>query len=422
MKTLSEKILLCAVATLFAFTAVAKPPHHREPRSNNDLKEASHGVFTDNAPEGFKDAVPHFAIFGKKGMFYLGIGGAVKATAGIDWGAPTDNPNELITADIFPVTAGNETKFNLSAMQSNLFVNFVAFPNSDNQLGAFIGMNFLNNYCPVLQYAYIKYRGIEAGYDYSVFSDNGAMPPTIDYEGPNACTASPVPVVNYTYTFGKKKEWSVAAGLELPSPSITTTAHTASVNQAVPDIPVAVKYTWGDGGNWVKGSAIMRNIYYHNDRSGKNVDVVGWGVSLSGTTEIIHGLRGYWTGVYGHGVASLMQDCGGLGMDLSPVGDTNYLTAAKTWGAFGGLQYNFTDDIYCSASYSHIRNYAKAWSGGSNPYPEQYKWAQYAVGNLFWNVTPIISTGIEYIYGRRVNVDGSQAHDNRLQAMLQVAF
>ena len=417
-----KRSLLLTAATVTFFAAVARPPHKQEPRIYSDLKEKSHEVLTDNAPEGFKDAVPHFAIFGKTDKFYLGIGGAVKATVGVDWGAPTDNPNEFITGDILPVAPGNETKFNLSAMQSNLFVNFVAFPNTDNQLGAFIGMNFLNNYCPVLQYAYLKYRGIKVGYDYSVFSDNGAMPPTIDYEGPNVCTASPLPTLNYTYAFGKKKEWSVGVGIELPSPSITTTARTRSVNQAVPDIPVALKYSWNGGDDWVKASAIMRNIYYHNEVTAKNVDVVGWGISLSGTAEIVPNLRGYWTGVYGHGIASLMQDCGGLGMDLSPVGTQNYLTAAKTWGAYGGLQYNFTDNVYCSATYSHIRNYAKEWKGGSNPYSEQYKYAQYAVGNIFWNISPIITTGLEYIYGSRVNVDGSQAHDNRLQAMLQVSF
>lgn len=415
-----ESALVLSLILCFA-AGYARMPHKKEPRANHELKESSHRHFEENAPEGYKDAVPHFAIFGKKDLFYLGIGGAVTTTVGMDWGAPTDNPDEFITGDILPVAPGNATKFNLSAMQSSLFVNFVAFPGSKHKVGAFIGMNFLNNYTPVLQYAYVTYLGLKAGYDYSTFSDNGAMPPTIDYEGPNACTASPTPMVSYTCKFGKKKEWSASIGLELPQPSITTTDHISTVNQSVPDLPVSVRYSWGSA-NWVKGSAIMRNIFYRNELSGRNIDVVGWGVSLSGTSRIIGNLRGYWTGVYGQGIASLMQDCTGLNMDLSPVGRYNYLTPALTWGAFGGLQYDFSDKVYCSATYSHIRNYAKKWRGGSNSYGSQYKYAQYAVGNVFWNPTPIISTGLEYIYGRRVNVDGTQAHDNRLQAMLQISF
>lgn len=418
-----KKVLSMALAlAAFVSSAEAKPPHRTEPRSNHELKKDSHGAFTENAPDGYKDAVPHFAIFGKKDMFYLGIGGAVKATLGMDWGAPTDNPNEFITADILPVEPGNETKFNLSAMQSALFVNFVAFPNSANKVGAFIAMNFLNDYVPVLQYAYVKYRGIKIGYDYSVFSDNGAMPPTIDFEGPNACTAQQNPVVNYTLGFGRNKRWSLSAGLELPFSSISNAPHTRSVNQPVPDIPVALRYSWNNSEDWVKVSAIVRNIMYRDETAARNIDVAGWGISISGTSEIAGGLRAYWTGVFGRGIASLMQDCADLNLDLTPVGTENYLTPSKTWGAFAGLQYNFTEDVFCSATYSQIRNYARPWAGGERPYADQYKFAQYAVGNVFWNITPIISTGLEYIYGRRVNMDGSQAHDSRLQAMLQVSF
>lgn len=44
------------------------------------------------------------------------------------------------------------------------------------------------------------------------------------------------------------------------------------------------------------------------------------------------------------------------------------------------------------------------------------------VGNVFYNINSIVQVGAEYIYGRRVDFDGSQAHDNRVEAMLQVSF
>lgn len=417
-------LLLTLAAGATAISALAAPPHHQEPIHSSDLKKASHEAFTDNAPDGLKDAVPHFAIVGKEGKFYLGIGGAIKVTAGEDWGAPLDNPNEFITSDISPVAPGNHNKFQLSAQQSSLYLNFVALPDSENKIGAFIGMNFLNNYVPVLQYAYVKWRGFKGGYDYSTFSDNGAMPPTIDYEGPNAATAFPTPMVSYTYNFGKNKNWSVAAGLELPQYSITPNRYTRSVNQAVPDIPVALKYSWNKSQDWVKASAIIRNLNYRNDRADKNTDIVGWGVQLSGTAEIAPKLRGFWTGVYGKGIASYIQDINGMNMDLVPRGDGRALKASKTWGAFGGLQYDFSKSVYGSISYSHVRNYAKPWSNNisDTDWGGQYKYAQYAVANVFWNVNSIITTGIEYIYGRRVNNDASQAHTNRIQAMFQLSF
>ncbi|MDE6811274.1 MAG: hypothetical protein K2J15_02875, partial [Muribaculaceae bacterium] len=212
--------------------------------------------------------------------------------------------------------------------------------------------------------------------------------------------------------------------LELPQYSITPNNYTHAVTQGIPDIPAAIKYSWNKGEDWLRASAIMRNLTYHNTPAGKNVDVVGWGVSLSGTSEIIPNLRGFWTGVYGRGIASCIQDLTGNNLDLTPRGTGQALKASKTWGAFGGLQYSFSPAVYCSATYSHVRNYAEPWSPqvGNSGYAGDYKYAQYVAGNVFWNINAILTTGIEYIYGRRVNNDGSQAHTNRMQAMIQLSF
>ncbi|MDE5902449.1 MAG: porin [Muribaculaceae bacterium] len=412
-------LITFAAMSLGAFAASQK--HHNE--EGLDIRDEAHDAFEENAPDDLKDAVPRFAVFGVPGKFYIGLGGTIKLTAGVDAGDPISNPNEFVTADIQPVGPGDHTKFQISAMQSSFYLNFVGLPGTDNQIGAFINMNFLNNYVPVLQYAYLKWRGIKAGYDYSVFSDLGATPPTIDYEGPNAATAFPVPTVNYTYHFGKNKAWSATAGLELSQLSQTNSAHSKTINQGAPDIPVALEYSWNKSQDWVRLSAVLRNMCYRNVESDQNIDIVGWGISLSGTAEIVPNLRAYWTGTYGHGIASYIQDLNGANLDLTPNGDFSSLKATKTWGAFGALQYNFSPDVYMSASYSHVRNYANPWEGG-NPltFGEAYKYAQYVNASLFWNVNSYITTGVEYLYGRRVNNDRTQAHTNRMQAMIQLSF
>lgn len=420
---MNNKIIAFVCFTLCAAGLKAAPPMHNEPRTFSPLKDAAHPHFEENAPEGCKDAVPHFAIFGKEGSFYLGIGGTVKVTAGEDWGDPLSNPNSFITSELTQAAPGDNTKFNLSAQQSSLFVNFVGLPDSKNKISAFVGINFLNNYVPVLQNAYVKWRGLKAGYDYTAFSDNGALPPSIDYEGPNAATSVSVPTVSYTYTFGKKKEWMVSGGIELPQYSITPGIDSKDVTQPIPDIPVSIRYGWNKGNDWVKLSGVLRNLYYRNEAADKNVDVVGYGVELSGTAQLFPRMRGFWTGVYGRGIASYIQDLSGVGLDLTPT-TTKTLGAARTWGAFGGFQYDFTKNVYASLTYSHVRNYADEWArrASSEPYGGMYKYAQYALANVFWKVTPIVTTGVEYIYGRRVDNNGGQTHCNRLQTMIQVSF
>lgn len=378
-----------------------------------------------NAPQEFVfSGVPKFAVVGKDRSFYLGIGGYLKVTAGYDAGNVIDNANEFVTAEIpMSVPKGDKGKFNISGMQSQLFVNFVGLPNTDNEFGAFFSMNFLNDYSPVLQFAYMKYRGVTAGYDYTLFSDPASMPPTIDYEGAPSSTAIPTGVVNYTRDFGKKKDWKFGVGVELPMVTVTPSGGTRAVNQRVPTVPAFIQYSWAGGNSWLRLSAVMRNMLYHDVASAKNVDKVGWGLQLSGSAKIFGPLTAYYQAVYGKGISSFIQDLNGGGMDMAPdPGNASVLNTVKAWGGYGGLQLDFSKNVFMTASYSHVRTYLPSYSGGATSWGEQYKYAQYVVTNVFWNVNALFQTGVEYIYGRRVDYSGAQGHDNRIQAMVQLNF
>lgn len=379
-------------------------------------------IFLENAPKTFKrSGVPRFAIEGKDGKFYLGIGGTAKATVSYDWGDPIDNAFDFTTSSIpMDPTPGNGGKIQFSGATSGLFLNLVALPGTKNQLGVYIDFNLTgNNYGFDLQYAYIKYRGIIAGYNYSLFSDMAAAPPSIDNEGPCGFTAIPNAVADYVYNINT--HWSVAAGVEMPMVSATTGEKTYMVNQRVPDIPAYVQYAWGGGKSWLRFSGIVRNMLYRDEVAGKNKDVVGWGVKMSGSASVSPWITAYYQAAYGKGITSYFQDLYEGGLDMVPDG-AGKLEPVKAWGGYLGLQYNISPKVYATTTYSHVRNYANRYEGGSTPWGSQYKYAQYALANVMWQISPMVSTGIEYIYGRRVDMDGVSHHDNRLQTMLQVSF
>ena len=48
--------------------------------------------------------------------------------------------------------------------------------------------------------------------------------------------------------------------------------------------------------------------------------------------------------------------------------------------------------------------------------------AQYIVGNAFYNLTPDCSIGLEYLYGRRSNMNREDGQANRINAMIQYNF
>jgi len=394
---------------------------------NNDSTAGRkvYDIFIENAPKAFNvPGAPRFAIEGKDKKFYLGIGGQVKGTLSYDFGNPIDNGYDFTTSAI-PMTrkAGDGGLVQFNAATSGLFVNFVALPDSKDKIGVYLNANLTGgtNYGFSLQYAYIKYRGITAGYNYSLFSDMAAAPPSIDNEGPCGFTAIPKGVLDYTFNLSPK--WSMGVGLEATILSATTDKSTYTVTQRVPDIPLYIQYSWGGGSSWLRASAIMRNMIYRDCVANKNRDNIGWGVKLSGSASLSPFITAYYQGAYGKGITSYFQDLFEGGLDMVPdAARPGRLSKVKTWGGYIGLQYNLSRNVYATTTYSHVRNYAPAYSEGVTPWNEQYAYAQYALANVMWQINSVVSTGIEYIYGRRVNHSGAQAHDSRIQTMLMVSF
>lgn len=383
-------------------------------------------ILKENAPKlANVKTVPRFAILGKEDKFYMGIGANIKAVGIYDIGNPIDNQNDFTTSQIpMSIPPGNGAEFRFSAQQSNIYMNIVALPGLKDQLGAFVSFNFLGNgYTPSLGHAYLKYRDITAGYTYSIFTDIAASPASIDYEGPNAFTAITHGMIAFEPFLDKQKKWKAGIGLDMPAYSFTNAENTATVSQRVPDIPFYIQRYWSGNKGWLRLSGIIRNLYYRDLTAGKNIDKVGWGIKASGTTPVAGGLSVFYQAVYGKGIASYIQDLTGMGMDLMPdPSNPGCLEAVKTWAGFASLQYNFTPDLFCTATYSHVRTYAKKYGDSSSEWGSGYKYAQYILANVFYNVNSILQIGAEYIYGRRVDFDNSQAHDNRIEAMLQVSF
>lgn len=426
MKKTFTLMAVCMAGATCAYAHTDKPVHFIETRDSMPVYE----VMQENAPglAHIKD-VPRFTLLGKDDKFYLGIGANVKAVAVYDWGDPLSNPNEFTTFDLTGASKGNKGLYQMSAAQSNFYLNFVALPNTGNQIGIYIDVNFMRpDHAPMLHHAYLKYRGFTAGHTISIFTDLGADPAAIDYEGPNALTYVGHPNISYSHRFGKDKGWRFAIALDMPETSITGTTKAVKINQRVPDIPLFIERNWCSGKGWLRASGIIRNLFYRNvvadNNMGKNIDKIGWGVKLSGKTPVAGGLSFMWQGVYGKGIASYMQDLTGQGMDLMPSSNNGaVLKPVEAWGAYGTLRYDFCPKVFMNATYSHVRTYANNFGDlSTTPWSMTYSWAQYITGNLFWNINSFAQFGVEYLYGRRMDYGHHQNHDNRVMMMLSVSI
>ena len=387
-----------------------------------------YNIMVENAPQRAKiKDVSRFTLVGKDSKFYLGMGANVKMVGDFDWGSPISNPNIFAPKDIpMAVDEGNRSQTLFSVGQSNIYWNFVALPGTKNQVGLFFDVIFLGTTSkPVIEihHLYMKYRGFTAGYVVSTFTDLKAEPYSIDFGGPNAMTLVRHPNIYYTAKFGKDKMWSAQLGLDMPNmASFTTSSVERKINQRMPDIPFFIQRSWAENKGWLRASAIFRDLQYRYEGDGGgaigNKSEFGWGVKLSGKTPICGGLSANWEGTYGKGIASYIQDLSGEGMDLVTKVNSDKLQAVPVWGAYASLQYEFGKCAFINFTYSQVRTYADLFPGRG----DLYKYGQYITSNLIFNVSSFAQIGAEYLWGRRMNYNGIQAHDNRLMLMLNVSI
>jgi hypothetical protein len=197
-------------------------------------------VLEENAPKYFNaPGMPRFSVIGKEQEFYLGIGGYIRGSVSYDFGNPIESPVYFVTNAI-PMNnpPGNSSLWQMSAASSNIFFNFVALPQTEDKVGAYIDFGFadgMNEYGFSLKAAYLTYRNWIVGYTTSLFTDGAAAAQTIDQQGPNAMTFLFNTVIDYQVAL--TKHWKVGIGAEMPSVNATYVLARDAVNQRIPDIP-----------------------------------------------------------------------------------------------------------------------------------------------------------------------------------------
>lgn len=430
MRTITVFLSMFAISTALAQTYYEVHPttptnQHMEIVVGDTLKHSSTDVYNtliENAPAAPSSSdLPKFSIIGKERKFYLSIGAKFKSTINFDWGNPLASPSAFAPSNITQASPGNSSNLDFTIQRSRVSFNFVGLPDTEHQLGLYIAMEFngsSDTYDVKINHAYVKYHGITAGYTSTLFSDQTAIPFTIDAQSPNSTANFSNTVIDYEHQFNNGIKMGI--GLEKPIYSYTTNSYTSVQNSIIPDIPLYLHYRWAENSH-IRASVILRNMQYRNLIANKNNHVFGWGTMLSGTFDL-NKITFYYMGKYGKGMASYIEDNLGKNLDLVPSNTKGNLTASKSWGAMGAVQYDFSDKLFCTGIYSHIRNYIKQYNEGSITFGEQYRFGQYVTANLIWSPNKFIQTGIEYIWGRRVNFDNTQHHNNRIMAMFSVSL
>jgi len=367
----------------------------------------------------FQDPLaPYFLFLSKDNKLAMGMGGCVRMRGYFDWGGSIPSPG--FAPYLIPMSKDPLRRKYLGTTPAGtaLFFRVIGANKSLGDYQLYIEANF-NGYQARdfrIKKAYGVINDWTIGYANSTFSDPGALPPAVDASGPNAKMSATSVLIRWLHAF--KKGWSMAASVETPSDQIATVeGETAKVQQWIPDVAVFGQFSWNSSDH-VRLAAIYRSLPYRNLLSHKNHMVAGWGLQFSGIYHPFRMITLYGAVNGGQGYSSLGGDWLMGNYDLISDPDVKgKMYAPYCYGGYFAIQYNFTPDIFISATYGVSRYHPQKAVD-----PSDYKSGMYIAANVFWYLTPRISCAAEFNLGRRENQDGESAWARRLGAYVQFSF
>lgn len=363
---------------------------------------------------------PYFMFMSRDANMAMGVGGVVRMRGFFDWHGSI--PANGFSPYLIPMTKDPTSKRRLGATPSGTALYF-SIMGKNSPLGDYMGyieanFNGYNGRDFHLKKAYFNINDWTVGYATTSFSDPAAEPPVIDGAGPNGKLSKSAVLVRYLHPI--KESWLVGGSLEFPdSQKGVDGTTTKGTTDWVPDIIATGQYQWDGGISHIRGSLLMRMLGYRDLLTSKNHTVIGWGAQLSTTFKVIPNLSLYGIANVGQGYSSYMVDLSVNNYDLINDGSKpGKMYAPLSTGVIFGAKYNFTDNIYSGLCLSGVRYIPKE----NERVGDEYKYGLYGALNVYWDITPRIQVGAEYLIGKRCNFDGNMGVAERVDALFQFSF
>lgn len=382
---------------------------------------------------------PKFAVKTSNNAFVMAIGGEINTIAGYDIGNNLYQQGNagisFVTGDIpVPATRDHKGDFYINPLNAFVDMSMVGFAGTDNEITGYVKFG-TNGMTPglALTRAYITYRGFTIGEALTLAQDGYAcQPPTIDPQGP----CGDVSTIGYQISYKSKSYdgFRFALGLEMPSfynsngvyrgkdyANYIGKAVDTNVEDYVPDFPMWIEYQ-ASPQNRVRATAILRDYPYRDLIKNERRNTLGWGTMLSGNFSFYQPLTFNFQAVYGKGIANYLQDIAGRPLSFTPAdGELGKMQANPMMGLVLGASYNATSKLQFNVVGStsriwDVENYATI-SDNAN-----YKYATYVAANCFYNITPYLQWGLEYLYGHHETWNKGGANDSRIQTQLAFTF
>lgn len=366
----------------------------------------------------------------------LKLGGYVNLSV-VDSFNPMTKPDRFIVGSIPPdgvIVPGAVEGIQVSAQQTRVNLEYREQTNL-GEIRAFVEGDFQGENAGFrLRHAFGQFRSILAGYTWTTFMDIDSQPEEVDAEGINGQVLLRHAQVRWSPRFGQKFQLKLA--LEDPQ---TDVINGTSQRGAFNVVTSLNRMPLGPLGQWnYRVGLVLRDLraIQTNRITGEPLpgaipeSTTGWGITTSGRRPFtVWGEDDFflWQLTYGEGVGHYINDLqtmGGGDAIFDPEGQlealpvfSGYLSYMHQWPLVhswfkklpGVLRTNFT------ASWVNIKNYEYQAA-------DDYNSTWRASANLIYSPTKNIQTGLEYLWGERINKDGSKGTAMQLQFAMRYIF
>jgi cell division protein FtsB len=277
-----------------------------------------------------------------------------------------------------------------------------------------------------LRHAFGQFRAFLAGKTWSTFMDVNALPEEVDVEGMNGEILLRHSQVRWSPQFGEKMNLKIA--LEDSQSSVINGISEKSRSDLVASL---VRMPLGPLGRWnYRVGFILRDLKATTESNGiPNIEpstdrTTGWGITTGGKQPVSWwGDRGdffVWQMSYGKGIGRYINDLSTIGGGDAVFDSEDRLRALPVFAGFLSYQHIWPKQFKFLQSWPGVlRSNFSFGVVDINNFEFQdgsdYKRTVRASANLIYNPTKNVQLGIEFLWGKRENKDGSKGTATQTQ-------
>ncbi|HET6406361.1 MAG TPA: DcaP family trimeric outer membrane transporter [Chthoniobacteraceae bacterium] len=252
------------------------------------------------------------------------------------------------------------------------------------------------------------------GQTFTAFMDVDAFPDVVDYQGPNGIVNRRQPQIRYTLPIHEgATKFQLFASIEQPESKVdTTSAEFPDGGTNLTHTPDGVGgFRWEGSLGHMQASALFREVSFETD-NGPSEDTFGWGLSYSAALNLFEKDKLSAQVTYGEGVARYINDLSGENLDAAV--DGGRLEAIPVFAAMAGYTHHWNEEWRSTVSGGYVHVDAPASLDRFT-----IDNTVYGSVNLMWHPTTSFRMGLEYLYGRKETIDGSERDAHRFNFVVR---